>query len=69
MKTIFKKLSILILAIALTTTFGCTTVKHPYPYPSSKTKIKTLPPGQMKKVSGEKSAKKYAPGQRKKQGY
>ncbi len=25
-----------------------------------------VPPGQMKKVTGEKSAKRYAPGQRKK---
>lgn len=25
-----------------------------------------IPPGQMKKLTGEKSAKKYAPGQRKK---
>lgn len=28
----------------------------------------TLPPGQQKKVTGEKSAKKYAPGQQKKKG-
>ncbi|MGS2763439.1 hypothetical protein [Sinomicrobium sp. M5D2P9] len=26
-----------------------------------------IPPGQMKKITGEKSAKKYAPGQQKKQ--
>lgn len=25
-----------------------------------------IPPGQMKKITGEKSAKKYAPGQQKK---
>ncbi len=27
-----------------------------------------IPPGQMKKITGEKSAKKYAPGQQKKNG-
>lgn len=28
-------------------------------------KVKTIPPGQMKKITGEKSAKKYAPGHNK----
>ncbi|WP_461533825.1 hypothetical protein [Sinomicrobium sp.] len=28
-----------------------------------------IPPGQMKKMTGDKSAKHYAPGQRKKRGY
>ena len=32
---------------------------------TSVTKHKKLPPGQAKKVTGDKSAKKYAPGQRK----
>jgi hypothetical protein len=30
------------------------------------TKVKTLPPGQAKKVTGSQSAKAYAPGQQKK---
>lgn len=30
---------------------------------SKSSKTKPLPPGQAKKVTGEKSAKKYAPGQ------
>lgn len=28
--------------------------------------VKSAPPGQMKKITGEKSAKRYAPGQQKK---
>lgn len=32
----------------------------PKPY-----KVKTIPPGQMKKITGEKSAKRYAPGHNK----
>lgn len=28
-----------------------------------------IPPGQMKKITGEKSAKHHAPGQKKKRGY
>jgi hypothetical protein len=34
-------------------------IKHP-------TKVKTLPPGQAKKITGSQSAKPYAPGQQKK---
>ena len=30
------------------------------------TKVKVLPPGQAKKITGSKSAKPYAPGQQKK---
>jgi hypothetical protein len=30
------------------------------------TKVKALPPGQAKKITGSKSAKPYAPGQQKK---
>lgn len=30
------------------------------------TKVKTLPPGQAKKITGSQSAKPYAPGQQKK---
>lgn len=32
---------------------------------TNSTKSKSLPPGQVKKITGEKSAKRYAPGQNK----
>lgn len=35
-------------------------IGKPRPY-----KVKTMPPGQVKKVTGEKSAKRYAPGHNK----
>lgn len=34
---------------------------------TTKAPAKTLPPGQMKKLTGSQSAKQYAPGQQKKQ--
>ncbi|HJS54277.1 MAG TPA: hypothetical protein VJ765_07025 [Chitinophagaceae bacterium] len=48
---------------------------EPYPeypgrdYPVYKSYPKNMPPGQAKKVYGGRSAKPYAPGQRKKHGY
>lgn len=36
------------------------TMVKPKPY-----KVKTIPPGQVKKMTGEKSAKRYAPGHNK----
>lgn len=41
---------------------SCVTRVHMSSKPN---KVKTIPPGQMKKITGEKSAKKYAPGHRK----
>lgn len=38
-------------------------------YPGYDPNPNNLPPGQAKKIYGDKSAKKYAPGQRKKQRY
>lgn len=51
------KLLLLIAAIACTIMLACTHKSHPH----------GMPPGQAKKLSGSKSAKPYAPGQRKKQ--
>lgn len=57
------RLKILILfflfAFAVPTLTSCNSAHH-------SNKSKPLPPGQAKKVTGEKSAKKYAPGQQKK---
>jgi len=51
---------------------GCTIVRPQYHHPSRTVIIQTnpngkIPPGQMKKMTGAKSAKQYAPGQVKKQ--
>jgi len=50
---------------------SCTMVRPAYHYPSKTVILRTnpngkVPPGQMKKMTGEKSAKQYAPGQDKK---
>ena len=50
---------------------GCTIVRPGYYHPTRTVIIRTnpngkVPPGQMKKKTGEKSAKHYAPGQQKK---
>jgi len=53
----------LILMIALSFTLAnCSTSVHTTNAPI---KSKPLPPGQAKKINGDKSAKKYAPGQNK----
>jgi len=62
-----KTKSILLLLLATTLTFSsCKTIfigKHQ----TVKTNANgDIPPGQMKKLTGEKSAKDYAPGQQKK---
>lgn len=41
---------------------ACATYVKVKPHP---TKEKTMPPGQVKKITGSKSAKKYAPGHNK----
>ena len=51
---------------------SCTVVRPGYYHPTRTVIIQTnpngkVPPGQMKKMTGEKSAKQYAPGQQKKQ--
>lgn len=64
MKNTLLKTLIAVLITALSISFtGCkTTVTHTTTTKSSK----PLPPGQAKKIHGDKSAKKYAPGQQKK---
>lgn len=62
MRTPFKLLSGLLLLCLVFSISGCSaSVNTGTSSKSSKTK--PLPPGQAKKVTGEKSAKKYAPGQ------
>lgn len=57
------KFLLLIFIIAMGFSFSsCRTYIHVKPKPH---KVKTIPPGQMKKITGEKSAKKYAPGHNK----
>jgi len=67
------KLKRIIPAILLAFTFSvfagsCRSVHvHRQPKKEVKTNAKgEIPPGQMKKLTGEKSAQKYAPGQQKK---
>jgi len=43
--------------------------KYPDSYPRDERRVQRMPPGQAKKVYGHKSAKVFAPGQRKKYGY
>lgn len=63
------KLKIFLLLLAVTVTFSsCKSV-----FVTHRTTVKTnahgdVPPGQMKKLTGAKSAKAYAPGQNKKKG-
>jgi hypothetical protein len=50
---------------------SCTIIRPGYHHPSRTVIIQTnpngkIPPGQMKKATGAKSAKQYAPGQQKK---
>lgn len=57
------KYLLLIFIISMSFSFSsCATRVHLNAKPN---KVKTIPPGQMKKITGEKSAKKYAPGHRK----
>jgi len=50
---------------------SCTIIRPGYHHPSRTVIVHTnpngkIPPGQMKKITGAKSAKQYAPGQQKK---
>jgi len=71
MKTKNQILFLFLVSTFLIIGISCTMVRPGYNYPSRTVIIKTnpngkIPPGQMKKMTGEKSAKKYAPGQNKK---
>ncbi|MEH0155364.1 hypothetical protein V6R21_14555 [Limibacter armeniacum] len=65
-----RSVSIITIAAISTFMYSCTGIYHvgakrPV-YRSSGSSSKSIPPGQMKKMTGSKSAKSYAPGQRKK---
>lgn len=54
------KLSLIIFSMSLClSTVSCVSVRV------KPNKVKTIPPGQVKKITGEKSAKRYAPGHNK----
>ncbi|MEO8534948.1 MAG: hypothetical protein ABI441_14415 [Flavobacterium sp.] len=54
-----------ILLISAILSFASCSVSSAGPSRSSNGKVKSIPPGQAKKMNGDKSAKKYAPGQNK----
>ncbi|MHC0440589.1 MULTISPECIES: hypothetical protein [unclassified Flavobacterium] len=54
----------LVLLFLVLSVISCSTHVHTGPGPAPK--AKKLPPGQAKKMNGDKSAKAYAPGQQKK---
>lgn len=62
------RFTLLIIAAAVLLTAGSCTVFYPVGVrPAHRVVVKNhVPPGQMKKITGEKSAKSYAPGQQKK---
>lgn len=71
MKTKKHLLILLLLSVFLVFGTGCTVVRPHYHHPSRTVIIQSnpngkVPPGQMKKMTGAKSAKQYAPGQQKK---
>lgn len=57
-----KFLLILFIAFIAVGASSCAIRIHSKPKPY---KVKTIPPGQAKKITGEKSAKRYAPGHNK----
>ena len=66
-KFLFKAFTAFLLLSLTVGATGCkTTVTKKTTTTKSSTSAKPLPPGQAKKVYGDKSAKKYAPGQQKK---
>lgn len=57
------KFLLLIFIVSMGFSFSsCATYVHVKSKPN---KVKTIPPGQAKKITGEKSAKRYAPGHNK----
>jgi hypothetical protein len=71
MKTKSHFLILFLLSVFLVFGTGCTIIRPNHQHPSRTVIIKTkadgkIPPGQMKKAPGAKSAKQYAPGQVKK---
>ncbi len=71
MKTKNQILILFLISAFLILGTSCTMVRPGYHQPSRTVVVHTehngkVPPGQMKKMTGEKSAKHYAPGQNKK---
>jgi len=71
MKTKNQILILFLISAFLILGTSCTIVRPGYHHPSRTVIIHTnpngkIPPGQMKKMTGAKSAKEYAPGQQKK---
>jgi hypothetical protein len=71
MKTKKQLISFLFFSVFLIFGTGCAIVQPGYHHPSRTVILRTnptgkIPPGQMKKMTGEKSARDYAPGQVKK---
>ena len=72
MKTKKQTLILFLISAFLIIGSSCTIIRPGYHHPSRTVIIRTnpngkVPPGQMKKATGAKSAKDYAPGQQKKQ--
>lgn len=71
MKTKNQILILFLISVFLILGTGCTIIRPGYYHPTRTVIIQTnpngkIPPGQMKKATGAKSAKQYAPGQQKK---
>jgi uncharacterized protein YceK len=62
-----KKIIVLIVLLIAVLFLMSNCSSHTVHAKSTKAPEKTLPPGQMKKLTGSQSAKQYAPGQQKKQ--
>jgi hypothetical protein len=60
-----KNTRIKILLLSAIFSFTSCSVSSGGPSHNSSGKVKNIPPGQAKKMNGDKSAKKYAPGQNK----
>jgi hypothetical protein len=59
-------LCFIVIAASIMSCSSKTVVYKPKPNSTSTTSTGKIPPGQMKKITGEQSAKSYAPGQQKK---
>lgn len=60
------KIILLALCLGVFSFSSCRTILVGNPHPVKTNANGDIPPGQLKKLTGEKSAKKYAPGQQKK---
>lgn len=61
-----KRLPVLmVFFLALTSLIGCVHVHHPHTRRTVVVKEKRIPPGHAKKMSGDRSARRHAPGHNK----